>query len=128
MTIKKNNGGCKLKTPYGDLIVNDKGEVYQNGKQLTQSDEMYDSHLLQGIHFFLLYETNMRRGNQHQTNPCFQGSIGNPCPYPILKMNKLDVLSCQNHLRIMYSLIMPLFLPAFLSYSTHYYDKIPSYM
>ena len=43
MTIKKNNGGCKLKTPYGDLIVNDKGEVYQNGKQLTQSDEMYDS-------------------------------------------------------------------------------------
>ena len=37
------NGGCKLKTPYGPLTVNDKGEVYQNGKQLTQSDEMYDS-------------------------------------------------------------------------------------
>ena len=36
------NGGCKLKTPYGPLTVNDKGEVYQNGKKLTQSDEMYD--------------------------------------------------------------------------------------
>ena len=45
------NGGCKLKTPYGDLIVNDKGEVYQNGKQLTQSDEMYDSDTINNISF-----------------------------------------------------------------------------
>jgi len=37
MTTKKSNGGCKLKTPYGDLIVNEEGEVFQNGKQLTQS-------------------------------------------------------------------------------------------
>ena len=43
MTTKKSNGGCKLKTPYGDLIVNEKGEVFQNGKQLTQGDELYDS-------------------------------------------------------------------------------------
>lgn len=37
------NGGCILKTPYGPLTINEKGEVYQNGKQLTQSDHMYDS-------------------------------------------------------------------------------------
>lgn len=38
-----NNGGCQLKTPYGPLTINEKGEVFQNGKQLTQSDHMYDS-------------------------------------------------------------------------------------
>lgn len=43
MKSNNNNGGCKLKTPYGPLTINDKGEVFQNGKQLTQDDHMYDS-------------------------------------------------------------------------------------
>ena len=33
----------KVKTPYGELTVQDNGEVYQNGKKLNQHDEMYDA-------------------------------------------------------------------------------------
>ena len=32
-----------IKTSYGDLTVQDNGEVYQNGKKLDQCDEMYDA-------------------------------------------------------------------------------------
>lgn len=33
----------KVKTAYGDLAVQNNGEVYQNGKKLDQIDEMYDA-------------------------------------------------------------------------------------
>ena len=32
-----------VKTPYGELTVQDNGEVYQNGQKLDQRDEMYDA-------------------------------------------------------------------------------------